>query len=52
MKELFLKMRLDHDENVKSIEARILIEEKAKYQHQSDLLRRRHNEVEQELKNA
>ena len=33
MKELFLKMRLDHDENVKSLENRVLIEEKGKYQH-------------------
>jgi hypothetical protein len=33
MKEFFLKMRLDHDENVKAVEARILIEEKSKYNH-------------------
>lgn len=32
-KELFLKMRLDHDENMKAIEQRLLIEEKGKYYH-------------------
>lgn len=45
MKEFFLKMRLDHDENVKAVEARILIEEKAKYNHQTDLLKKKEMEA-------
>ncbi|CAD8199440.1 unnamed protein product [Paramecium octaurelia] len=52
MKEFFLKMRLDHDENVKAVEGRLLIEEKAKYNHQTELLKKKEMEQSQALKRA
>ncbi|KAM3131932.1 hypothetical protein pb186bvf_015945 [Paramecium bursaria] len=51
-KELFLKMRLDHDESLKIIEQRILIEEKNKYHHQLEILKRKDLEASQDVKSA
>ena len=38
---MFLRMRIEHDENIKNLESRFYTEEKEKYVHQMDLLRKR-----------
>lgn len=38
---MFLRMRIDHDENVKNLESRFYNEEKDKYQHQMEMLTKR-----------
>ncbi|CAD8118991.1 unnamed protein product [Paramecium sonneborni] len=43
-------MRLDHDKNVKAVEGRLLIEEKARYNHQIELLKKKEMKAQQTLK--
>lgn len=38
---MFLRMRIEHDENIKNLESRFYIEEREKYGYQKDMLRKR-----------